>query len=369
MNSNKPILSKVSAIIRQDTGVGFYRLMQPLRFLKRQGLVKDARMTPFSGQNVFGEDKQANLIGVPEKLLKAIVEKTDILWSNITSNPKELTRMLDIREWTGCKLVIDIDDNIYAVSNDNPGQKATRTLKDQIDLCFKVADGVTVSVPSLVEVFKPLNENIFVQKNAMDFSIMDKIPIKKHRELRIGWQGAYGHRADLELVFPAIRELKKKYNFKFIVFGMTPNDGFKKPDFDIEFVAWVPFADEQDGFIRYPYYETLGELGLDIAVAPLIDSSYNRCKSNLRIIDNSSFKTPVVASPVVNYKGTPCMYANSNYEWYDKLEQLLKSKKLREEQGLKQYEFVKKNYNMETNVQELASWFKSLKRRTDMEPR
>jgi hypothetical protein len=79
-------------------------------------------------------------------------------------------------------------------------------------------------------------------------------------------------------------------------------------------------------------------------------------------------KYPVVASPTENQRGLPCLYAKNNYEWYSQLEKLILDKKLREDIGQKQYDFVKKHYDISKNIYELADWMKNLPQRDDVTP-
>jgi len=350
-------VKKITTLIRQDSAVGHYRLRQPLYTMKREKLIKDAKSTFFSGAHIYGENSQGNLV-FDEKMLAKICKDADIIWSNFTNNKDDIRRMLDIREWTKGKLIIDIDDNLYAPSGDNPGNKAKKWI-NELELSLKVADGVTVSVPSLKKLYEPLNKNIYVKPNGIDFKLWRR-SLKPHKGIRIGWEGAYGHKADLELVYPAIKELIKKYKITFVVMGANVKAGIKPPDFPVEYHDWVSFAD---------YPKKLASLQLDIGVSPLIDSSYNRCKSNLRILDNSALHIPVVASPVENLKGLPCLYASNNYGWYEQLEKLILSEKERNFYGEQQYNYVKKHFSEINLVPGLYDWMNTLERRRDLNPK
>jgi len=335
--------------------------------MKRKRLIKDARSTFFSGDHIYGEDSTGHLV-FNEKMLAKICKDTNVIWSNFTANKDDIRRMLDIREWTKGKLIIDIDDNLYAPSGDNPGNRAKKVMRE-LELSLKIADGVTVSVPALKKLYEPLNKNIYVKPNGIDFKMWRR-KTTPHDNIRIGWEGAYGHRADLEIVYPAMKELIKKYDVTFVVMGANVKAGLKPPDFPVEYHDWVSFAD---------YPKKLASLGLDIGVSPLIDSSYNRCKSNLRILDNSTLRIPVVASPVENLKGLPCLYASNNYEWYEQLEKLILNELILNEEtqryekarvyyGNQQYNYIKKHFSEEVLVGPLLDWMNNLERRTDLKP-
>ena len=350
------MIKKIAAIVRQDTAVGYYRLIQPIRFLKREGLVKEARSTDFSGENLYGEHKgklKFHTEKFKEQIMKAMMTNCDIIWSNFTAFRPEMLRMMDYRKFSHGKLIIDIDDNLYAVHSDNPVAKVTSILTKEIDLSLKIADGITVSVPSLKKLYEPINKNIYIKPNGLDLSLW-KPKYKRHTKIRIGWRGAQGHLADLNLVLEPIKAIIKDYDCEFITFGVKPNfviEGHQHYD-------WV-------GFQKYP--KKLADLNLDMMIVPLIDSSYNRCKSNLAILEASVLKIPVVASPTENQKGLNCLYASTNYEWYEQLEKLIKNKKLRLKIIKEQYQDLKR-FNEKNLIKGLYNWMDKLPKRKDLEP-
>jgi hypothetical protein len=107
----------------------------------------------------------------------------------------------------------------------------------------------------------------------------------------------------------------------------------------------------------------LASLALDIAVVPLIDSDYNKAKSNVGILEFSALRIPVVASPTKNQLNMPISYASSNFEWYQELEKLIKDPKLRRKQGIEQWSFVKKNFNVSNFSHDLCAWMEKLPRK------
>ena len=344
-------MDKITGLIRQDTGVGFYRLVQPLRFLKRNNLVKDARMSFFSGDNTWGE--QDGRLVMTEKIFYNICKDTDVIWSNFTAVRDDMLRMLDARKQFKAKLILDVDDNLYAVHRDNPVARAADTFIKEIELSLKIADGLTVSVPSLKKLYEPLNKNIFVNPNGIDLNLW-KPNDKQNKKLRIGWRGAYGHLSDLNLVKPVIESICKDYNCEFITLGAKPNFTFQGHR-HIEPV----------GLAKYP--KKISELNFDIGIVPLIDSSYNRCKSNLNILEFSALKIPVVASPTENQKDMKCLYASSNYEWYEQLERLIQDEILRKKVAEEQYKDLLYRFDMNKLVKPLSDWMDKLPRRTDLE--
>lgn len=340
-------LRKLSLFPWQDTAVGFYRIIQPGRFLKREGLVEDARTVPFTGDN------QTEYYEWSDKTLMAICEGTDIIWSTLLWKQKDILKLLDLRHHYKARIVIDLDDNIWGAPSDNPAKTHADTLRENRDLCLSLADGVTVSVPLLKDLVGNLNKNVFVQPNGLDFKIWDPLRVRETRKIRIGWRGAWGHKEDLEMIEPVIRKIKEAYpKVEFVSFGY-------KPPFSDENYSWVSFQ-------KYP--ETLAKMGIDIAVVPLVDSAYNRCKSNLAYLEWSALKIPVVYSPTENQKNLPGFAASSSYEWYEALSKLIEDRKLRRSTADLQNFAVKEKFSMSKLVVPLADWMAELPRRQDLEP-
>jgi glycosyltransferase involved in cell wall biosynthesis len=70
----------------------------------------------------------------------------------------------------------------------------------------------------------------------------------------------------------------------------------------------------------------MASLDLDIAVAPLEDNLFNRCKSNLRLLEYGAMSWPVVCSDVYVYKtnNPPVLRCgNDTSNWIDALNNLI----------------------------------------------
>lgn len=336
-----PKLHKVAGWGQQDDAVAFYRIVQPMRFLKREGLVEETRIIPFTGQN------QADNTPWNDRTFMSLAEGADAFMTTLLWKQRDILRMLNIRKHFNLKWIVDTDDNMYAVHHENPAYAYTDDLNANRAKCLYLADGVTVSVPNLAKVYSTLNKHIFVQPNGLDFALWDDLKVAPHKGIRIGWDGSMGHNPDLDLIRPVITELKKKYpEVVFVTMGW-------QPDFSDEHQKWVPM-------MAYP--KKLASLGLDIGLAPLIDSSFNRCKSNLRWLNYAALSIPVVYSPVENQKNLPGMKATSHYEWFDALDTLVADKALRRKLGTGQNRYAKEHFDMKHNVDGLATWIAALER-------
>jgi hypothetical protein len=357
MDKRPPKLKKIALFPFQDTAVGFYRVLQPGRVLVREKLCGEARSLPFSGE------EQSQFYEYQDKTYLEMTKNADVMWSTIQYKYEYMLKFLNLRKYNSqlkdCKLVYDVDDNLYALPQDNLASDNIKELKRNFEGCLRGCDGVTVSTPNLEKIYEPLNDNIYVNPNGLDFSIWDKLKTKKNtkKKIRIGWRGASGHKDDLESVGGALEAIAKDYSVEFVLWsgaGFAPELKLK-----YESAQWVS---------TFEYPNKLASLNLDIAIIPLIDSAYNRCKSNLGYLEFSALKIPTVLTPTVNQKNMVSLEARSNFEWYRALEKLIKDKKYRTELGQKTYDFIHKNYNVRSQVYPLADWMSKLPLRKDLEP-
>jgi len=127
--------------------------------------------------------------------------------------------------------------------------------------------------------------------------------------LRVLWAGAAQHQADVDLLLPVISISKLRYQWVF--FGLCPTGLALDPD--IEFHPAVEFAD---------YAVKLAALQADIALAPLCDRDFNRCKSPLKLLEYSAQNLPVIASMLTPYLAAPILHADSVKTWLSALSAL-----------------------------------------------
>lgn len=343
---------KIAGILRQDSGVGYYRIGQPVRGIDKVSKEK-SRITPFTGTGkiVRLTEGNPNIESWTDETLMEMSKDADVIWSTMITNDDELLKLLNLRHWSKAKVVIDMDDDIYNIPVTNKNKAKVESVVPKIELCLTLADGITVSTPKLKEAYKHLNPNIYINPNGQDTKFWDKLTKKHnpkpHKKLRIGWRGAEGHGADLRLIEAAIKAIKKDYNVEFVTIGA-------RPPFETIHQDWV-------GCLDFP--EALMKLNIDIALVPLVDSPYNQCKSNIAVQEFGMLKIPVVASPTENQKDMPIDYAKSNFEWYSAIEKLVKNKKYRKAQGENLYKHIKKCWSVDGFTEDLIEWFDKLPRK------
>lgn len=167
----------------------------------------------------------------------------------------------------------------------------------------------------------------------------------KGKKLRIGWAGGIGHIPDLKLIAPAINQIGNAVDWVFM--ALRP-DGV-----DPALIEYHDAVSTKD------YPGKMASLGLDILIAPLVDNGFNRCKSNLKLLDAAALGIPAVASAVTPYtEGHPPLLASvgpSAAEWTDALVRIAA---LTPEQCQEHARHLRKwaqSYIYETHIKELAA--------------
>lgn len=166
---------------------------------------------------------------------------------------------------------------------------------------------------------------------------------RPHPRPRVGWGGGISHTGDLALIRAVIDAIGDRVEWVFL--GMRP-EGVSQP---VEFHQGVQPTD---------YLPTLASLDLDLMLAPLEDNLFNRCKSNLRLIEAGACHYPVIASPVEPYveNNPPIRYANTTEEWIEEIEAFLRH---HGDGGEALAQWAERHYCFDTKAEErAAAWLK-----------
>lgn len=220
------------------------------------------------------------------------------------------------------KIFLELDDNVHEIPSSNPcsglygnAKPATNAIEDMA----RFADGMIVSTPDLAERYLRFNSRIMVARNCIadgDYASFDSVPIdgalKRPGQVRIGWAGSNTHRADLAMVVkPLSRVMHANPDVRLIFFGDDFGPAFE-PGLQgrIEYQPAAAYIDKGD-LITGPaqarqnlmaYYDTLATLDLDIAIAPIESTTFNRCKSHIKLLEYGMVGVPTIASRFGPYR-------------------------------------------------------------------
>jgi 2-polyprenyl-3-methyl-5-hydroxy-6-metoxy-1,4-benzoquinol methylase len=224
----------------------------------------------------------------------------------------------------GWLLVLDMDDDPYHWSG----------YVDSDFYAFKAVHAVTVSTEHLADVIRPFNANVQVFANAIF-----ELPVVKDagpQKLRVFF-GALNRQPDWQAVMAGLVEaaLKLKDRLEFVVVHDQAFYDALPAEVSKTFLPTLGIAQ---------YTETLATC--DIALLPLNDTPFNRCKSDLKLIECAAVQVAVICSEVVYAKqaahATFASFATTADEWRDALLKLANDASLREANIVKGLAYVKK---------------------------
>lgn len=199
------------------------------------------------------------------------------------------------------RLVVDNDDAFNLIDPSHPEYELLSGLNSTLEFLMGEADETWFSTSTLRDSYQHATASGRVIRNCLDprfwkryLRTVESWAPERDGCPRILYMGTNTHDADLDLVFTALRELSPVVDFRFTLIGGTslpPSDDF------------VDLIDVPMSARRYPSFARwlLTQGPFDIGLAPLIDTPFNQCKSDIKVLDYAAIGIPTLASPVGEY--------------------------------------------------------------------
>lgn len=332
----------LTAFIGNQTACEYYRIHLPLNTLRKKNDISLSIL-----DKTANKDEIENALGADLFVARGVAEV------HMLENLKRLQK-------DGKKIVLDYDDNLLNVSplsqhyRDHGTENAKIMMpngeekviwEDGVNIDIKknkeslevfkealfVADAVTVTTDILADAYKEYTRNVIVMPNCIDTEIWKSLPLVKTDEIRLSWFGGYSHYEDWYLLVDILPDIMKDYpNVKLVLMGAKYDGTLKKiPEDRIEYHEWIHTD-------AYPYKAAI--LNPTIAVIPLVENQFNRCKSAIKWIEMASLGVPAVTSNVSPYKEIATedngVFVENSYGAWDKgIRMLLDDKILRAKIG------------------------------------
>jgi len=306
-----------------DSGCGFYRVMQPAKALALHSPVVCAE---FSNYLTFSLGQCYDVIVAPR-----------------VSHPTTVAILKQL-QGVGKSVVYETDDLLSSLPNWNPAKdKVCETREAYRAHMIGAADGLIVSTPELAEALGRKNQSA-VCLNGIDTDLWPmKVQAQRQDDVRIIWAGSATHEADLELVVKPLQRVLKRYGKKVRLTFV----GYAPPGFTCAYeragtsvVNISPEWRDQVSLVRgcpvMKWPEHLAAQGANIAIAPLVDHEFNLCKSELKVLEAWALGIPVVASDIAPYRraldhGVNGRLVPANPDlWFQELKNLIEDPKERE---------------------------------------
>ncbi len=376
--SNKPKIF----VVYSRSGCCYWRTWLPCEEMRKQGLAEFRYMD--------------------SRLMTSETLKENLKWADIVHvrgliGTEALVTMREYQK-LGLRVVTDYDDNHFNVSPFNPaykdfgledvqvkdpttgdvqylwkdGENGFEIKRNQVKFIsvqkiIQECDLVTTTTLHLKNQFVEMagrEDNIRVVPNAIDFDQWKPLDVDirpKYKDgFRFGWAVSNSHREDFIFIKPAINDFLKSHpDATFVVLGDAGLD-LKKglPETQVE---WHPFSDLWEG--HYPM--RMAMLGLDVAIAPLAPTDFNKCKSPLKYEEYTAFGWPTICQKMEPYishviQGETGLLADDRADWVRCLESLYSNPSLRAKLAFNARFAVKEMFDLKNIAREWAQIYSDL---------
>lgn len=324
----------------QKTGIGefIYRIEQPsfeIGKIPRVRVILASINSPFFKEICL----QADVV------IWHMVSDQDVLW------------IFEERKRRGLPNVFEISDNFIAFQ---PRDPMKCYFDDPVNLAttfqyISLSDAVQVTSDELADIFGFLNNHFIVFENQLQ-SVGDFQKLNA-RDVTIGWAGSLSHLDDLKWIAPVVSIICRTYpNVRFSYMGT-------KEGFDY----FIDIPDGQKSYTStgslYDYYSFLDRI--DIGLAPLLDTGYNRCRSDIKFVEYASRGVVSVLSATSPYEknakdGVTALLFRDETELFEVLKSLILDPGFRMEIAKNAYEYARDNRQEAFHASEKIDFYRGL---------
>jgi len=225
----------------------------------------------------------------------------------------------------GKPVIYESDDLLNDIPHDHPEAAAGASWKAGIEYSVERAKAVVVSTEFLAEKYRPLNPNVHVLPNYIDYDIFYRpVPQRNDDKITIGLLGSSIQPSNFALVNDALHSLVERYGERLHIYFVgweCPKGWENHPQ-----TTFLSFVHE---YVNYA--AQLKDWNWDIALIPLASDEYNQCKSYIKWLDYSAagiasvFSDVSVYNEVVTHDVTGMLMPNSTEAWLDAITLLIES--------------------------------------------
>lgn len=292
-----------------------------------------------------------------------------LLWCNmiVWHMPMQpaFNSLRDMLARAGVPQIADSDDNCLRIDSLNPAK--IEIIADEVREWMTVCGDVTVTRKALGEYYvQEINNDIeaFVLPNCIDFETVPDVTYSVDppdgKTFRLGWAGGRSHYADLEIVVPALRNLKRIYGDRLEIHmmgwdGVLP-DRFALPPVTHGIPTIHTPAVPADSFLA-----GLSRLNLQAGIIPLADTLFNRSgKSSLKLLQFGAVKIPCAVSDISTYTEIldpgQALVADTAESWEEQIRRLIEDRDLRVYIS-EQMHSLSREYDMAEHVEHWAAYY------------
>jgi len=329
---------RILCVTQPHSGVGYHRQMLPLMNMKDVYVL----FTDFINDEVLERG-------------------FDIVMVNRFAYGVPYLAMIDFRKRYGFKLVVDIDD--YWILDPWHILYHSFPTKD-IVAHIKAADLVTCTHEGLRRRIQPLNKEVEILPNALPYGrdqfTDHRIPGSQMSEkvapnaVRFVYAGGVTHERDIAILrYPLQRvanDIVLKKRLHFIMCGYDDSNPTATEAWH-RMIADYLVGFKMPGYVRGPlmpdqYMAFYAEA--DATLAPLVPSTFNSCKSNLKVLEAGAKRIPIIVSNTPPYDTCPyAIKVDRQGDWYRHIKAIAGDERYRQEAGEANHEWCVQNHDLD----------------------
>lgn len=256
-------------------------------------------------------------------------------------------------------IIYETDDLFLDIPKNHTSHENLKAHKPYIKWIIKSADLITTSTETLrVALQKYTTSPIHVLKNTIDANLFLSTPEQKTGHFNILISGTTTHQSDWEIIKTPLLKILQVHRGKVsaIFFGDLPHAFKNNPSAQL-----IGFQDSYN-----QYADTLKNLSIQVALAPLEATPFNDCKSNIKWLEYSAAGIPGIYSNTTPYNScithgeTGLLVENTETAWFNALEDLINNPEYAHKIALKSQLSVINNYSIENSPENYYSLFDNL---------
>ena len=291
------------------------------------------------------------------------------------------TQIVDRLKKLGIPFGLDLDDywflpEHHIIYNDYVRYRIPEAVIESI----KASHFVTCTTPILAKEIEKYNKNVFILENAIDTNQEAWQPdLLRGEKMRFGFFQGSTHLEDIKSISQGVVEVfkskKLKDKFQIVLAGFQAKQdepsiyiGYEWALTDKLKVLNEPYQaylkrctiEGNDQYFNEPYirlWQTdVDNWGYtynfsDVSVIPLIKNKFNRCKSELKLIEAGVKGKACIVSDVMPYKllanDSNCFLANTPIDFYNQIRYCIKNPNAVEDKAMKLREDVLAKYTLD----------------------
>ena len=254
---------------------------------------------------------------------------------------------------SGKPIIYETDDAIQHLPKHHNKPFYDDDVGPAVEAFARQASLVTVATAPLMVLFSPLARQVAILPNYLSPDLWTDDLVGEgagaHGKVRIGFVGSMNHDRDFATLVPLLREALSKYeNVELVSYG-----GLSAGLEDCPRFSTIP--------AHYVYAEhprRLAAAGIDIAIAPLTPSRFNRCKSNIKFLEFGFLGIPGVFAALEPYRSsvrhgeTGFLCDERPSSWREALFSLIEDANLRRRVGVAAREVVRSSWMLDAHAEQ-----------------